>query len=542
VPLINTPKHLSTLWEQLTQAIVNSNINITEELTTNKQQLNHYRCDAAGLSLDYSRHWVNEEILDLLLKLPELSQLRDKINHLFNGSVVNPTENRPALHTSLRSSETADAPQIDVINEGLIRLEKLCADIKSGKLRGANNTTITDVVNIGIGGSDLGPRMVNEALIPYNTGDVSVHFVANIDPNDIHDQLANLNPDNTLFVLASKSFSTQETLQNGQCAMQWLTQSGINSDQVSKHFIAITTNTEAAIKFGIREELILPLWQWVGGRYSLWSTIGLPIALANGTDVFRRLLKGAEAMDQHFRCSDWKDNAPVMLAIIEILYVNFFDSQSVAVIPYDQRLNNFPTYLQQLTMESNGKSCDLEGNTIGYETSPTIWGCAGSNGQHSFHQLFHQGTSLIPVDFILPLKSQNDLNNQHQLLVANCLSQSMALTQGKDLSTATQELLNQGLSQQQAESLAPHKVITGNKPHSIVSYESTTPEILGALIALYEHKVYTQSVIWNINAFDQWGVELGKQIGATVENALNGKAQAPDLIKNYVERFRQLNP
>lgn len=543
MPILKIPANISTSWEQVADATVkNPVIDIKSAFESHPSRQTELSCSAAGLDIDYSRHRIDAQTLNLLLAVADQAQLQEKVAALMDGAIANPTENRAALHTSLRNYSDPAVPYSAEVIASQQQLSALTNKLNSGQLTGADGQTITDVVNIGIGGSDLGPRMVNEVLAPYRQpGAVNVHFVSNIDPSDIVDTLKSLNPATTLFALASKSFSTQETLENGNHAKQWLSAAGIDTAGQKKHFVGITCNTAAAIGYGIDEAMILPLWDWVGGRYSLWSTIGLPIALANGTDTYQRLLAGAAAMDKHFKEAPLADNAPVIMALLEIFYVNFCGSQSMAVIPYDQRLNNFPTYLQQLTMESNGKSCDLQGQPIGYATCPSVWGCSGTNGQHSFHQLFHQGTQLIPVDFILPLKSHNDANNQHQKLVANCLSQSVAMTQGKSLQAATDELLQQGLDPQQAAELAAHKVIEGNKPNTIISFEQTTPEVLGALIALYEHKVFAQSVIWNINAFDQWGVELGKQIGKQVDQALGGTDQAPAIIRSYIERFRSVN-
>lgn len=543
VAILKKPAQLPTSWDEVADLTVkNPVISVNSAFESDPARQTEFSCRAAGLNIDYSRHRIDARILKQLLALANQAQLHDKVAALMGGAIANPTENRAALHTSLRNYSDPTVPYSAEITASQQQLSALTDKLNTRQLAGAGGQPITDVVNIGIGGSDLGPRMVNEALSPYRqAGAVNVHFVSNIDPSDIADTLSNLNPATTLFALASKSFSTQETLENGNYAKQWLSAAGIDRADQKKHFLGITCNAAAAVDYGIDQSMVLPLWPWVGGRYSLWSTIGLPIALANGADTYQRLLAGAAAMDKHFREAPLTENAPVIMALLEILYVNFYGSQSMAVIPYDQRLNNFPTYLQQLTMESNGKSCDLQGRSIGYATCPSVWGCSGTNGQHSFHQLFHQGTQLIPVDFILPLKSHNDVNNQHQKLVANCLSQSVAMTQGKSLQTATDELLQQGLSPQQAAELAAHKVIEGNKPNTIISFEQTTPEILGALIALYEHKVFTQSVIWNINAFDQWGVELGKQIGKQVDQALSGTDQAPAIIASYIESFRSVN-
>ncbi|MBL4607580.1 MAG: glucose-6-phosphate isomerase, partial [Pseudomonadales bacterium] len=385
-------------------------------------------------------------------------------------------------------------------------------------------------------GSYLGPKMVVEALAPYQQKNINCHFVANIDGSEITEVLKKLTPETTLFIVASKSFSTQETLLNAIVARQWINQNPLLKTAVDKHFIAVTSNISSAIEFGIAEDNIFPMWDWVGGRYSLWSTIGLPIAITLGMDNFQALLDGANEMDEHFFTEPPQNNMPFLLAAVQIWYNNFFDAHSQAVIPYDYYLRSLPEYLQQLEMESNGKCVDRAGIPLDYRSGSAIWGGPGTNGQHAYHHLFHQGTQFIPVDFILPMTTHNPVNDHHAMLVSSCLSQSRAMLVGKTLAQATQELQQQGLSEEEINKLAPHKVIPGNRPSNTLTMKQLTPSSLGALIALYEHKVFAQSVIWDINAFDQWGVELGKKIGGEIYQTLS----SPNKIPDYDDSTNQL--
>ncbi len=495
---------------------------ITQLFADNPQRVEEFSLEAAGLRLDFSKNLVNTETLQLFSSLSEQAKLPEAIHALSTGEVVNHTEKRPAWHSALRSANTSEE-----VNQTLLRMEQLVNAVRSGSWRGYSGEAITDVVNIGIGGSDLGPHMVSHALMPYRHTDgstLSCHYVSNIDPSDLNEVLAQLRPQTTLFIVASKSFTTLETLSNANKARDWLLQHDSDAD-TGKHFIAVSTAIDKAVAFGVDAENILPMWDWVGGRYSLWSAIGISIAMGIGMNHFRELLAGAHAMDQHFANAPASENMPILLALLGIWYSHFWHAQSYAVLPYDHYLKLLPEFLQQLDMESNGKNVNQNGEAIDYNSGPIVWGAAGTNGQHSFHQLLHQGTRFVPVDFILPLTSHQTSatdQQQHRHLVANCLSQSKALAEGKSLQTVKQELAESGLSDTEIETLTPHKVIAGNRPNNIISFTQVTPRNLGALIALYEHKVYVQSVIWQINAFDQWGVELGKQLSNKVFNRLSG--------------------
>lgn len=462
-----------------------------------------YSLSHEGLLLDFSKNFINPRTLSLLVDLAEQSQLPAAIEAMFNGEEINTTEQRAALHIALRDPSTdTSTPEVSA---SLERIEKLVAQVHGGEWKGYSGKAITDVVNLGIGGSDLGPAMVCDALKPSSTPKLNVHFVSNIDPSHLHNTLKDLQAETTLFVVASKSFSTLETLTNAEAARDWLLQR-TDATATAKHFVAITTNLSAATEFGIEEQNLYPLWDWVGGRFSLWSAIGLPIALAIGMDGFRQLLAGAHSMDEHFRTAPPKKNLPIILALLNFWYREYFDAHSTAVVPYSQRLNLLPSFLQQLCMESLGKSVDKQGAPIEHNTGDIIWGTAGTNGQHSYFQLLHQGTEFIPVDFIAAANSDAEGSGQaHQQLLANCFSQSLALMEGK---------LN-------ADSA--HKVVAGNKPSNTLLLEELNPYNLGMLLALYEHKVYALSVLWNINAFDQWGVELGKKLSTKVFAAMSAE-------------------
>ncbi len=442
---------------------------------------------------------------------------------LFEGAEVNTTEHRAALHTVLRSADQnipAISEQQKKVNQVLKQMEGLVEKVHSGQWTGYTNKPIKDVVNIGIGGSDLGPAMACQALRPYQVKQLRLHFVSNIDPADISEVLEQCQAESTLFIIGSKTFTTLETLQNAKAARNWVLKAGAIDEDMQKHFLAVSTNIKAALEFGVAKDNILPMWDWVGGRYSLWSAIGLSIALAVGMHHFRELLEGAADMDKHFQTAKLENNMPVVMALIAIWYRNFWGCTTQAILPYSQSLARFPAYLQQLCMESNGKSVNVQGESLDYQTEAVIWGEPGTNGQHSFHQLLHQGTQMAPVDFILPLKSHYSLRDQQRYLVANCLGQSRTLMIGKSLEEVKQQLHQQNVPEQTIEVLAAHKVVPGNRPSNTLVFELLTPKTLGALIALYEHKVFVQSVIWNINAFDQWGVELGKQLGGEISEAL----------------------
>lgn len=485
------------------------------------------------LLFDYSKNRINEDTVDLLVKLAEQAGVRSFIERMFCGEKINSTEQRAALHTALRnrSGEPVLVNGQDVMHDvrrvlGLMR--RFCDAVRNGEHLGHTGKTIRDIVNIGIGGSDLGPLMVCEALKSFATQNIRVHFVSNIDASHLCETLKELDAETTLFVVSSKTFTTQETLTNAHSARAWLVEKLGDELAVAKHFAAVSTNLATTAKFGIDPNHVFEFWDWVGGRYSLWSAIGLPIALYLGMDKFEELLGGGYAMDVHFRRAPLDENIPVLMALLGIWYGNFFHAESNAVLPYDQYMHRFAAYLQQLEMESNGKSVDREGHSVDYDTGMEVWGEPGTNGQHAFYQLIHQGTRLIPCDFIAPLRSQNPLGEHHAILLANCFAQTEALMIGKTEEQVSNELLEQGMSGEALTALLPHKVFPGNKPTNTLLVDQLDAHTLGMLIALYEHKVFVQSVVWNINPFDQWGVELGKQLAAKILKELpDGAAVTP---------------
>lgn len=468
-----------------------------------------FSVSAAGWTLDYSKNRMTEETRALLCALAAARDIQTQIQALIEGLPVNYTENRAALHTALRCPAQNRMPEIQTV---LTQMKTIVNQIRSKQWTGYSKKSITDIVNIGIGGSDMGPLMVTEALKPYHAHQIHCHFVSNMDAAHISEILRTLNPETTLFIVSSKSFTTPETCTNAQTAKQWLLDAGAHSTDIVQHFLAVTNQPEKALAFGISPEHILELWEWVGGRYSVWSAIGLPIAIAVGMENFENFLAGAHDMDKHFQTAPFEANMPVLMALLGIWYTNFWGAQTLAVIPYDHSLRSFPPYLQQLDMESNGKQTCKDGSIADYMTGPIIWGAVGSNSQHSFHQLLHQGSHLIPADFIMPIKTHYPVGNHHHYLLTNCRSQTQALMQGKTIEEALAELRRTGISEEEALRLAPHKVIPGNRPTNTLFCDQLTPYTLGALIALYEHKVFVQGVIWNINSFDQWGIELGKQL------------------------------
>ena len=524
------------------------NTHLRELFSQDNDRFSRFFVEGAGLSLDFSRNRMTEETLAMLTALAEACGLHDKTEAMFTGERINVTEQRPVLHTALRYSgnDPVLVDGVDVMPEvraTLARMEHFIWRVRNGHLRGFSGKRFTDVVSIGIGGSYLGPKLVAEGLKPYWLPGLGVHYVANIDGTDVSEKLRGLDPDTTLFLIQSKSFGTQETLENSRVARDWFFSGGGTKDTIGQHFVAVTANTEVAVKFGIAEENIFPMWDWVGGRYSLWSAIGLPLALAIGMDNFRRLLNGAEAMDQHFRSADPAKNLPVITAMLGVWYTNFWNAESHAVLAYDQYLRGLPAHLQQLDMESSGKSVMENGEPVSWHTGPIIWGGPGANGQHAYHQLLHQGTRLVPADFIMPLRSHNPVADHHATLFANGLSQSRALMEGKTLEQAKEELVSAGVTEPDLETLARHKVIEGNKPSNTILMERVTPETLGALVALYEHRTFVQGIIWGIDSFDQWGVELGKQSGKTILPLLLGQkdeelATQDSSTRGLIEQFR----
>jgi glucose-6-phosphate isomerase len=482
-----------------------------------------------GLLLDYSKNRITVQTRRLLLGLARERGLYDWMRRMFSGERINSTEHRAVLHVALRnrSNRPIEVDGRDVmpgINAVLEHMRDFVARVRDGQWRGYTGKVITDVVNIGIGGSDLGPAMVCEALQPFAGDRIGVHFVSNVDATDITETLARVEPDTVLFVIASKTFTTQETMTNADSARRWFLASGASEADIARHFVAVSTNHQAVAGFGIDTANMFEFWDWVGGRYSLWSAIGLPIALYLGMDRFEQLLDGAHAMDEHFHAAPYEENLPVIMAMLGIWYANFFDAGTHAILPYDQYMARFPAYLQQGDMESNGKRVTRAGREVDYDTGPIIWGEPGTNGQHAFFQLLHQGTRLVPCDFLAPMRSQNPLGQHHDILIANCFAQTEALMLGKTEAEVRQELQNEGLAEDTIMALLPHKVFPGNRPTNTLLFDELDPRTLGMLIALYEHKIFVQGVIWGINSFDQWGVELGKQLARTILPQLHGDA------------------
>ena len=503
-------------------------IPMTDLFGRDPERARRYFIEAAGLSLDFSKNRLTDEVLEALLALASSCNLEARREALLRGDRVNVTEDRPALHTALRNPGT-EAIMVngqDVVAEvqrTLARMETLVNGVLSGSRTGYTGKPFTDIVSIGIGGSYLGPKLVGEALQPYGQSGVPCHYVANIDGTEICETLRQVNPETTLFLIQSKSFRTQETLENSKVARQWFLDHCGDEQAISRHFMAVTANVPAAQNFGIDPDNVFPMWDWVGGRYSLWSAIGLPIAFTVGMANFRALLAGAHAMDQHFREAPLHQNLPVVMAMLGVWYNNFWGAETHAILPYDHYLRSLPDHLQQLDMESNGKSVTQGGEALAWQSGPVIWGGVGANGQYAYHQLIHQGTRLIPADFIIPLTTHNPVATHHADLFANCLSQSRAMMAGKSLEEARAELAAEGRSDAEIERLAPHKVIAGNKPSNTLTMEKATPETVGALIALYEHRTFVQGVIWDVDSFDQWGVELGKQLGKGILRRLLGQ-------------------
>ncbi|MCE7060537.1 glucose-6-phosphate isomerase [Dyadobacter sp. CY343] len=467
--------------------------------------------------VDYSKNRITTRTRSYLTQLAEEAGLADAIEQMFTGEKINATEDRAVLHTALRnrSNEPVLVDGKDVmpdVNEVLDKMKEFSGKVRSGSWKGYSGKEITDVVNIGIGGSDLGPVMVTEALKAYSKPGLEVHFVSNVDGTHIAETLKKLDPETTLFMIASKTFTTQETMANAHSARKWFLDKAKDEKFVKKHFVAISTNRGEVEKFGIDPDNMFGFWDWVGGRYSLWSAIGLSIAVYIGFQNFEQLLAGAHEMDKHFRTAKFERNIPVILGLLGVWYNDFFDAQTQAILPYDQYLHRFAAYFQQGDMESNGKSTGRDGQPVGYQTGPVIWGEPGTNGQHAFYQLIHQGTKLIPCDFIAPAISHNPLGDHHKMLLSNFFAQTEALMNGKTDEEVRAELSGSGKSREEIDAIAPFKVFSGNRPTNSILVKKITPKVLGSLIAMYEHKIFVQGIIWNIYSFDQWGVELGKQL------------------------------
>lgn len=506
----------------------------------------NYSIRAGALHFDYSRQRLDSSARAELLALAASADLAQWRQKMFAGESINLTENRAVLHVALRAGQqrSFSVNGRDVsseVHQVLDRMQAFCADVHEGRAVGATGKRFTDVVNIGIGGSDLGPKMVVEALQPFADRGITGHFVSNVDGAVISDTLARLNPESTLIVVTSKTFTTQETLANAQAARRWLVDA-LGEDAVADHFAAVSTQADLVAEFGINVERMFGFWDWVGGRYSLWSAVGLPIALALGMDRFRELLAGAEAMDEHFESADAQENMPVMMALLGVWNTNFLRLPTQVVVPYCQYLCMLPAYLQQLEMESNGKSVHRDGSPVAAGTTPVLWGDTGTNGQHAFFQLLHQGTVAQPVDFILPVKHQHALDEQHHMLIANCLAQAAALMLGKDEAQVRAELSARGMSEEQIDAEWSHRHFPGSRPSTVILVDELTPKALGQLIALYEHKVFVQSVIWGINAYDQWGVELGKQLASQMLPDIGRRAtgthdEATNALLGHIHRL-----
>lgn len=479
--------------------------------------------------VDFSKNIVTDETVRLLVDLARECRLKEAIDALFAGELINETEHRAVLHTALRNfsgnpvySEGKDVmPLVQAVQQ---QMKTFCNNVHSGQWKGYTGKAIKSIVNIGIGGSDLGPFMVTEALKPYWVDGIQSYFVSNVDGTHIAETLKKVNPEETLFLIASKTFTTQETMTNALTAREWFLKAAGDESQVAKHFVALSTNEKEVVKFGIDRANMFQFWDWVGGRYSLWSAIGLSIALTIGYDRFEELLRGAHSVDEHFRTADFAENLPVLMALFSLWYVNFFGAQTEAILPYDQYLHRFAAYFQQGNMESNGKSVDRLGQEVDYQTGPIIWGEPGTNGQHAFYQLIHQGTVLIPCDFIAPAQTHNPLGDHHTKLLSNFFAQTEALMNGKSEEEVEQELVKAGKNAEDIARLAPFKIFAGNRPTNSILVKKITPTTLGQLIALYEHKIFTQGVIWNVFSFDQWGVELGKQLANKILPELDGDA------------------
>ena len=502
------------------------NVHMRSMFESDDSRFESFSLKLNNILYDYSKNRINSETINLLLNIAEDVGLKKCIEDMFSGEPINHTEHRAVLHTALRtqSEKPIYVDGVDIIPDIKLerkRVKQLAEKIRTREWRGVTNQAITDVVNIGIGGSHLGPLMVTEALRPHSLHDINVHFVSNIDENHINDTLEYLNPETTLFIIASKTFTTQDTMVNAETAREWYINKLGGDEYIDRHFVAVTSNTQLAVDFGIAEENVFKMWNWVGGRYSLWSSIGLAIVIMIGSDQFDELLEGAYESDLHFSSAPLEKNIPVIMALLGIWYNNFFEAQSTAILPYDQHLHRFPAYLQQADMESNGKYVDIQGNEVDYSTGPVIFGEIGIAGQHAFFQLLHQGTKLVPADILAPVYSFHCIARHHRALMSNVFAQTEALMRGKTDKEVYKELKAEGLDDEKIKELLPYKVFPGNRPTSTLMFDTLNPKTLGSIIALYEHKIFVQGIVWNINSFDQWGVELGKQMATSILSELN---------------------
>ncbi|GAA7074778.1 glucose-6-phosphate isomerase [Helicobacter pylori] len=524
-------------------------VHMRDWFSKDKERASRYFVQFESLSLDYSKNRLNDTTLKLLFELANDCSLKEKIEAMFKGEKINTTEKRAVLHTALRSLNDTEIlldnmEVLKSIRSVLKRMRAFSDSVRSGKRLGYTHQVITDIVNIGIGGSDLGALMVCTALKRYAHPRLKMHFVSNVDGTQILDVLEKLNPASTLFIVASKTFSTQETLTNALTARKWFIERSGDEKHIAKHFVAVSTNKEAVQQFGIDEHNMFEFWDFVGGRYSLWSAIGLSIMIYLGKKNFNALLKGAYLMDEHFRNAPFESNLPVLMGLIGVWYINFFHSKSHLIAPYDQYLRHFPKFIQQLDMESNGKRISKKGEIIPYDTCPVVWGDMGINAQHAFFQLLHQGTHLIPIDFIASLDKKPNAKGHHEILFSNVLAQAQAFMKGKSYEEALGELLFKGLDKDEAKDLAHHRVFFGNRPSNVLLLEKISPSNIGALVALYEHKVFVQGVIWDINSFDQWGVELGKELAVPILQELEGyksNAYFDSSTKHLIELYKNYN-
>lgn len=514
------------VWQTLCQhQLKMAKTHMRDLFASDPKRFENYSLQFDDILFDYSKHRMNDETLPLLMQLAREAKIENWRDRMFSGEKINITENRAVLHTALRNRSNTpvlvdDKDVMPEVNAVLKQMRSFSEKVRSGEWKGYSGKAITDIVNIGIGGSDLGPVMVCDALKPYASPDLNIHFVSNIDGAHLMRALEKCNAETTLFIVASKTFTTQETMTNATSSRTWFLESAKDNAHVAKHFVALSTNAKAVQEFGIDINNMFAFWDWVGGRYSLWSAIGLSIALYVGMDNFEALLTGAHEMDNHFKTAPLEQNMPVIMALIGIWYNNFFHVDTNAILPYDQGMARFPAYLQQADMESNGKFICRDGSRVKYKTGPVIWGEAGTNGQHAFYQLIHQGTQTVPADFLMPVHSHYSIGKHgyahHKILLANFFAQTQALMLGKTKEEARTELEKQGLSGEALEKILPHKVFEGNRPTTTIMFDTLTPNTLGKLIALYEHKIFVQGIIWDINSYDQWGVEYGKQIAQEI--------------------------
>ncbi len=544
----------SPIWQALNQHKKDiESISLREMFKSDPERFNQFHIQFNDLLLDYSKHHISKETISLLVKLAKEVDLENWRDRMFEGEKINSTEHRAVLHTALRNQN-----QTPIMSDGedvmpkvknvLKKMRRFSEEVRSGQWKGFTGKPITNVINIGIGGSDLGPTMVCQALKPYGSKTITPHFVSNVDGADLSQALEKCNPETTLFIVASKTFTTQETMTNAFSARDWFLKTAKDNQHIKKHFVALSTNQHVVSQFGIDIENMFEFWDWVGGRYSLWSAIGLSIALYIGMDSFEELLKGGFEMDEHFKTAPIEQNIPMMMGLLGVWNINFFNFPTHAILAYDQGLSKLASYLQQADMESNGKFINRDGERIDFHTGPVLWGEVGTNGQHAFYQLLHQGTEIVPADFIIPIESHyaigKDGNEHHKILLANFIAQTQSLMLGKSYDEARAEIEKQGFEGEDIESFIPQKTFEGNRPTSSILFQKLTPKTLGQLIAMYEHKIFTQGIIWNINSFDQWGVEYGKQIAKQVLPKLSEKTPTHDFdsstngLINYIKKYQ----